>query len=115
MVSDQQNAETKKLGWQGVTGEPKKETSRLDNSKMLTVLPLKLCSPMSPHSASEKLKQQLQVQNAEVEKRRGEVLADLAEAEPAIEEAQKSVRSIKKQQVGNPGAILLVMLPVAPP
>ncbi|KAI8810266.1 dynein heavy chain [Cladochytrium replicatum] len=58
--------------------------------------------------ASMELKERLAKQTVEIEERRKIVIADLANAEPAVEEAQRSVSGIKKQHLtevramGNP-------------
>ncbi|KAK6094055.1 dynein heavy chain [Batrachochytrium dendrobatidis] len=62
----------------------------------------------SKRSASMQIQTALVEQNAEIESRRKVVLADLEKAEPAVLEAQESVRGIKKQHLtevrsmGNP-------------
>ncbi|KAJ3049329.1 hypothetical protein HK097_009672, partial [Rhizophlyctis rosea] len=59
-------------------------------------------------TASEKIQQDIAKQNVLIEERRKIVVADLANAEPAVIEAQKSVSNIKKQHLtevrsmGNP-------------
>ncbi|KAI8066635.1 dynein heavy chain [Gongronella butleri] len=59
-------------------------------------------------SASIQIQEALEVQNKEIEDRRCVVLNDLANAEPAVNEARKSVSNIKRQQLtevrsmGNP-------------
>lgn len=60
--------------------------------------------------ASEQIQRDLQEQEKVIEERRKEVMADLADAEPAVQEAQASVSNIKKQHLtevrsmGNPPA-----------
>ncbi|KAJ3021261.1 hypothetical protein HKX48_008890 [Thoreauomyces humboldtii] len=49
--------------------------------------------------ASIEIQQRIAVQNTEIEERREVVLRDLAEAEPAVLQAQNSVSSIKKQHL----------------
>ncbi|KNE70419.1 hypothetical protein AMAG_14553, partial [Allomyces macrogynus ATCC 38327] len=57
---------------------------------------------------SQKMSRDLEIQNKKIEERRKIVMADLARAEPAVAEAQRSVSGIKKQQLtevrsmGNP-------------
>jgi dynein heavy chain 1 len=57
---------------------------------------------------SEKIQAQLEIQTKNIEERRSVVLRDLENAEPAVEEARRSVQGIKKQQLtevrsmGNP-------------
>lgn len=65
---------------------------------------------------SIKIQAALEIKNREIEERRAIVLNDLANAEPAVEEAQKSVSNIKRQQLtevramGNPPqAVALAM------
>ncbi|KAJ2903583.1 putative dynein heavy chain protein [Zalerion maritima] len=50
-------------------------------------------------SASLEIKKALAIQEEEISSRRKIVMTDLAKAEPAVEEAKKSVSSIKKQQL----------------
>lgn len=53
----------------------------------------------SKQVASLKIRGELETQNREIESRRAVVMADLAEAEPAVLEAQQSVSGIKKQHL----------------
>ncbi|KAI9173154.1 dynein heavy chain [Blastocladiella emersonii ATCC 22665] len=59
-------------------------------------------------SASQEMSKMLESQTLDIQQRREVVMADLAEAEPAVQEAQRSVQGIKKQQLtevrsmGNP-------------
>ncbi|ORX61965.1 dynein heavy chain [Hesseltinella vesiculosa] len=59
-------------------------------------------------AASIQIQEALEIQNKEIEERRRVVLTDLANAEPAVAEARKSVSNIKRQQLtevrsmGNP-------------
>ncbi|RIA96574.1 dynein heavy chain [Glomus cerebriforme] len=48
---------------------------------------------------SEEIQAQLEISAREIEERRNIVLKDLENAEPAVEEAKKSVQGIKKQQL----------------
>jgi dynein heavy chain 1 len=50
-------------------------------------------------AASLKIRNDLELQTAEIAQRKTIVMADLAEAEPAVLEAQKSVSGIKKQHL----------------
>ncbi|CAB4481707.1 unnamed protein product [Rhizophagus irregularis] len=68
---------------------------------------------------SEKIGAQLEIQTKNIEERRSVVLRDLENAEPAVEEARRSVQGIKKQQLtevrsmGNPPeAVKLAMTSV---
>nr|CAG8506850.1 6173_t:CDS:10 [Entrophospora candida] len=48
---------------------------------------------------SRQLQKVVEIQNKEIEERRAVVLRDIANAQPAVEEAKKSVQGIKKQQL----------------
>ncbi|KAL1922601.1 uncharacterized protein VTP21DRAFT_10140 [Calcarisporiella thermophila] len=50
-------------------------------------------------AASIEIQRSLEVQNRQIEERRAIVMGDLAKAEPAVIEAQKSVSNIKKQHL----------------
>ena len=68
---------------------------------------------------SRQLQKVVEIQNKEIEERRAVVLRDIANAQPAIEEAKKSVQGIKKQQLTEvrsmanpPEAVKLAMMSV---
>jgi hypothetical protein len=53
----------------------------------------------STPQASLKLSEELAVRNGEIAKRKAVVEGELSEAEPALIEAQKAVKNIKKQHL----------------
>ncbi|XP_060529688.1 dynein heavy chain, cytoplasmic isoform X3 [Cylas formicarius] len=65
---------------------------------------------------SQEIQQQLAEQTVHIEQKRQEVMADLAQVEPAVIDAQNAVKSIKKQQLveirsmSNPPAIVKLAL-----
>ncbi|KAJ3176317.1 hypothetical protein HDU87_005359 [Geranomyces variabilis] len=77
------------------------------NEKLKTMVAEQQEAEQKKHASLE-LQQDIAKQNVEIDQRREVVLADLAEAEPAVIEAQNSVSSIKKQHLqevrsmGNP-------------
>ncbi|XP_065167911.1 dynein heavy chain, cytoplasmic isoform X2 [Atheta coriaria] len=65
---------------------------------------------------SQEIQQQLALQTVHIEQKRTEVMADLAQVEPAVVDAQAAVKSIKKQQLveirtmANPPAVVKLAL-----
>ncbi|XP_025833356.1 dynein heavy chain, cytoplasmic [Agrilus planipennis] len=65
---------------------------------------------------SQEIQQQLAEQTVHIEQKRKEVMADLAQVEPAVIDAQQAVKSIKKQQLveirtmANPPAVVKLAL-----